>query len=370
MRIAIVINTSWNIFNFRMGLIKALQKEGHEVVAIAPKDDYSKQLEEAGCVYEELPMDNKGANPLNDLRLFFRFWRIYRRVQPDVVLQYTVKPNVYGTFAAKVVGIPSLNNVSGLGTLFIRRNLVSKVGLALYKWAFRYPETVFFQNNDDKELFVRTKLVRRELTGLLPGSGVDLDRFQPVKSEENNIFTFLLVARLLQDKGVREYAEAAKQLKNKGLEVRFQLCGFFDEAAGLGISKDEVQAWVDEGSVEYLGGTDNVENVMAGVDVVVLPSYREGTPKTLLEAAAMAKPLVTTNVPGCREVVVEGVNGFLCRAKDANHLADRMLEILSLPKDELQAMGRESRQLAEEKFDQKLVIKKYLEKITNVGVRA
>ena len=180
MRVAIVINTSWNIWNFRASLVRALQAAGHEVLAIAPPDDYSARLEtELGCRFVPILMENKGTNPVKDAALTRRFYQIYRREKPDVVLHYTIKPNIYGSIAARLAGIPSINNVSGLGTVFIIKNFVSKVALGLYRFAFRFPHKVFFQNGDDRQLFLDNGLVRPEITDLLPGSGVDTSRFRP-----------------------------------------------------------------------------------------------------------------------------------------------------------------------------------------------
>ena len=365
MRIAIVINTSWNIFNFRMSLVRALQAEGHEVLAIAPPDDYSARLEAAGCRFIPLPMANKGTRPDQDFGLMRRLATIYRRERPDAVLHYTIKPNIYGTLAAQLAGVPSINNVSGLGTAFINRNFVSRIVLALYRLAFRFPATVFFQNPDDRDLFLQYKLLKPEIAGLLPGSGVDTQRFQPPPAgPPNPRFTFLMIARVLYEKGIAEYFEAARALKAEyGEKVRCLLLGGLDEQGGIGVPRATFEEWLREGTVEWLGTSDDVAAVIRPVDCVVLPSYREGTPKTLLEAAAMGKPIVTTDVPGCREVVIEGENGFLCPARDGAALAAAMRRVAALPAAERQRMGAASRLLAVTRFDQQVVIDAYLNAI-------
>ena len=366
LRVAIVINTSWNIWNFRRGLVQALRAAGHEVLAIAPPDDYSARLEsELGCRYVPILMENKGTNPLKDAQLTRRFLVIYRRERPDVVLHFTIKPNIYGTLAARLAGVPSINNVSGLGTVFLIENIVSKVARGLYRLAFRFPHKVFFQNNDDRELFIRYGLIRPARTGLVPGSGVDLARFRPqagVGRAPGAPFTFLMVARVLYEKGIVEYFEAAKQVRAAlpAGAVRFQLLGGLDEAGGVGVPRATFQQWLAEGQVEHLGTSDDVAAHLHRADCVVLPSYREGTPKTLLEAAACGKPLVTTDVPGCRETVQNGRNGYLCRARDAPDLADKLLLVAQLPPARLVVLGQASRELAEEKFDEKLVLQQYL----------
>jgi glycosyltransferase involved in cell wall biosynthesis len=368
LRVALVINTSWNIWNFRASLVRALQAAGHEVLAIAPPDDYSARLEtELGCRFVPIHMENKGTNPVKDALLTRRFYQIYQREKPDVVLHYTIKPNIYGSIAAKLAGIPSINNVSGLGTVFIIRNFVSRVALRLYRFAFRFPHKVFFQNDDDRQLFLQHHLVRPEITGLLPGSGVDTMKFRPASSfTRQQPFVFLMVARVLYEKGIVEYFEAAKIVRAAVPGTRVQLLGGLDEAGGVGVPRATFEEWLKSGDIEYLGRSDDVASHLHQADCVVLPSYREGTPKTLLEAAAVGKPLVTTDVPGCRETVVDGHNGYLCQVRSGADLAAKMLQVLALPTPELERMAQASRQLAETKFDERLVLGQYLQAISEL----
>jgi glycosyltransferase involved in cell wall biosynthesis len=371
MRVAIVINTSWNIWNFRGSLIRALQAAGHEVLAIAPPDAYSERLEtELGCRFVPIRMENKGTNPAQDALLTRRFYSLYRREKPDVVLQYTIKPNIYGTLAAKLAGIPSVNNVSGLGTVFIVKNFVSTVALSLYRFAFRFPKRVFFQNGDDRQLFLDHGLVRAGITDLLPGSGIDTNKFRPAAEfRRQQPFTFLMIARVLYEKGVEEYFEAARLVREAVPGTRVQLLGGIDESGNIGVKRAVFDAWLQAGNVEYLGTSDNVAEHIQRADCIVLPSYREGTPKTLLEAAAMGKPIVTTDVPGCRETVVDGQNGLLCAVRNAPDLAAKMLQVLRLDDGALEAMGRAGRRLAEQKFDEQIVLDKYLRVVEEVGLR-
>ncbi len=366
MKIAIVLNTSWNIYNFRLGLVKALLAEGHEVVAIAPRDEYTVKLVALGCSYAEVKMDSRGANPLKDLALTFELFKIYKRLQPDVILQYTIKPNIYGTFAASALRIPVINNVCGLGTAFLNRNLVSRFAIAMYKLAFRFPKLVFFQNEDDKDFFLKSKIIKNTKTDVLPGSGINIDEFVPGNRYQDKPFTFLLISRLIHDKGILEYIDAIKMLKSKGVEARFQLLGQLDTKHSRGIAKNLVDEWIDKGVVEYLGSTDDVKPYINNSDCVVLPSYREGTPRSLLEAASSGKPLVATNVAGCNNIVDDQVNGFLCKAKNAADLASKMEQMLALDKDALDKMGKASRTIARENFDEKIVIDKYISSISKV----
>lgn len=360
MRIAIVLNTSWNIYNFRMNFVQSLLTHGHEVHTIAPVDDYSPRLVEAGCQHHQVKMDSRGANPLKDAALIFELYNIYRKVKPDIILHYTIKPNVYGTLAASLLGIPVINNVCGLGTVFLKDNLVSAVALMLYKLSFRFAKKVFFQNPDDLKLFLDKKLVPKDAVDLLPGSGIDLEKFKPMNFTRNEKFTFLLISRLITDKGVLEYIEAIKKLKNEGINARFQVLGAMDPEHKRGIQVSLIQEWIDSGTIEYLGTTDNVRDYIEKADCVVLPSYREGTPRTLLEAASSCKPIITTDVPGCNHVVIDNYNGLLCRLKDADDLAEKMKKMSLLQDDTLRQFGLNGRLKIETEYDESLVINKYL----------
>ncbi len=366
-KVAIVINTSWNIFNFRLNLVKALQAKGMQVYAIAPTDGYSDKLKEAGCIFIPLNMHSSGSNPFHEIGIVSGLYQVYRTIKPDVVLHYTIKPNVYGTIAARALGIPCINNVSGLGTAFLNNTMVAKVARKLYGIAFRYPQKVFFQNPDDQQLFLKFKLVRPGITEVIPGSGIDTSRFQPNGQHISTPFTFLVISRLLYDKGIAEYIEAIKILKNKGINARFQLLGASDPGHRRGIPMSEINQWIKDKTVEYLGTTDNVQPFIHKADCVVLPSYREGTPRTLLEAASSGKPIVTTNVPGCNNVVQHGVNGFLCKAKDPADLAGKMEKMYQLDHESLLELGRNSRHIAVTNFDEKVVIDRYLVAIEEIA---
>ena len=346
------------------GCIRALLEAGHEVTVAAPPDDASTKLEALGCSFVPLSMDNKGTSITRDLDLTRRYVGLMRSVAPDVYLGYTIKPNVYGSLAAHYRGIPAINNVSGLGTAFIRNGWLTQVAKRLYRVAFSRSHTVFFQNDDDRQLFIAQRLVAEGKTGLLPGSGIDLTRFAPAPIRaETAAPVFLLIARLLFDKGVGEFVEAARMLKQVGSPARFQLLGFLDAQNRTAVPRALVEQWVSEGVIEYLGPQDDVRPFIAAADCVVLPSYREGTPRTLLEAAAMGKPLVATHVPGCREVVEDGVNGLLCEAADAGDLADKMRQLIAMSPAARQQMGAQGRAKVERQFDEAIVIGRYIEAI-------
>jgi glycosyltransferase involved in cell wall biosynthesis len=312
-------------------------------------------------------MDNQGTHPANDFLLLWRYFWLLNTEKPDLCLFYTVKPNVYGSLASSLCSIPFINNVTGLGAVFIQEGWLKWFVSELYKLAFRNSNRVFFQNKDDLGLFLLNKLVKVEWTDVLPGSGINLHRFTPSYDADrkslSSPFRFLLIARMLKDKGVVEFVEAAQLLKKAGVKAEFCLLGFLDVQNPAAISSGQMKEWADQGFVKYLGVSDDVREHIASADCIVLPSYREGTPRTLLEAAAMGKPIITTNVVGCKEVVDHGVNGFLCEVKNAQDLALKMKEMLLLSEDQRTSMGKNGRLKMENEFDEQIVIQKYLQAI-------
>ena len=366
------INTSWNIVNFRAGLVQAMAAHGFEVAAASPNDAHTARLGEIGCRHIPLAIDNKGTNPLKDAVLFLRYIDLMRREKPGVYLSWTIKPNIYGSLAAHILRIPVICNVSGLGTTFLHDGWLTRFVKLLYRVALSRSAVVFFQNREDLDLFVESRLVRPQQVHLLPGSGIDLDRFAPAPiapREADNGPVFILVARLLWDKGIREYVEAARSIKARMPQVRFRLLGFLDVENRTAVPRQTVENWEQEGIIEYLGQTSDVRPHLADADCVVLPSYREGTPRSLLEAAAMARPLIATDVPGCRDVVDDGVNGWLCRAKDINDLANKMLRFAESSTAQRLEMGRQSRLKAERQFNERIVVDAYLAAIEQILAR-
>ena len=368
-KIIICLNTAWNLLNFRSGLIRALVAAGYEVVAVAPYDDYAPRLEALGCRFVALPMDNRGTHPGRDLLLSWRFWQLFRRERPDVYLGYTAKPNIYGAVAAHLLDVKVINNIAGLGSVFIEGGVLAQLLRFMYRVALKRSHCVFFQNHEDLQQFVVANMVRPDQAVLIPGSGVDLDYFSDAAVSNPGTskagFRFLLVGRMLKDKGVVEFVEAARQLRKSHPTAEFCLLGFLDAQNPTALTRDQVQAWVAQGSVNYLGVSDDVRSQLAAADCIVLPSYREGLPRTLLEAAAMGKPIVATDVPGCRSVVVDGENGFLCRPKDAQDLAANMAKMLALPKATRHQMGRAGRLKMEREFGEQVVIGHYLSAIAD-----
>jgi len=363
--IAISANTSWYLFNFRKNTILSLIGQGYKVIAIAPKDEYSNKLSELGCQFIHIDIDQGGTNPVRDLKTLFDFQLIYRKYSIDVVLNFTPKNNIYSTFAASLNGTKSINNIAGLGILFINESITSKIARFLYKISQSKASKLFFQNEDDRKLFLNKKITTTVETDRLPGSGVDLSRFIVSPTSNDGTVRFLLIARMLYDKGIGQYVEAARVLKAKhGHNVELCLLGFLDVNNPSAVSKQDMQSWVDEGIVNYLGTSDNVEQEIAKVDCMVLPSYyREGVPKSLLEAGAMGKPIVTTDNVGCRETVDDGINGFLCEPRSSASLIEKLELIMNMTHVERLAMGEKSRIKIESEFDERIVINKYLDAI-------
>lgn len=351
-------NTSWYLYNFRASTIRQLLHEGFRVVCISPEDPYSQKLvDELNCEWVPLVMDNKGKNPFRDAGLVYQFWRYYRQLKPSVALHFTVKNNVYGTWAARAAGVPAINNISGLGTAFIHKGLAPVIVRLLYKTSQRYAHQVFCQNEEDFAQLVDSKLVAGDRLELLPGSGVALDRFNPsLKRQHPGPFRFLYAGRMLADKGLNELVAAVRSLNAGGIVCHLWLGGFSGVENVSSISRDQLSQWGQEPGIEWLGASDTMETVYANVDCVVLPSYREGMPRSLLEAGAMGLPVVTTDVPGCRSIVRHGFNGLLCDSRSIDSLRQAMLAMLAMTDEERSRMGENGRELVAAKFSDALVV--------------
>lgn len=363
-RLALSVNSAWNIANFRSGLIRALQEDGWEVVAIAPADEHVRRVEALGCRFVPLPMDASGTSPRRDLELYRRFRAILAAERPTAFLGYTIKPNVWGSLAAQRLGIPVINNIAGLGTAFIRRSWLTVVARTLYRRALRRSHRVLFQNDDDLRYFVSTGLVKASQAARVPGSGIDLERFAPrplPPAGPQHPVRFLFIGRVLRDKGVLEFVEAARRVHAAGVAAEFALLGPLEALNRTALSRADVERWVAEGVVQYLGVEDDVRSRIESAHCVVLPSYREGVPRTLLEAASMGRPLISTDAPGCRDVVDDGVNGYRVAVADAADLAQKCMRFAALPHDERLRMAMASRHKAEREFDERLVVRKYLD---------
>lgn len=345
-----------SILKFRGPLLKAMVASGWEVHIAAPDPDSMPGLREAlasmGVALHDIPLSRTGTNPVADIRLMLALRVLIRELLPAVVLPYTIKPVIYGSIAAWMAGVPRrFALVTGLGYAFTgnRQGIVKRVVSGLYRFALGRTHKMFFQNRDDEQLFRELGIALARIPSVVVnGSGVDLTAF-PVASLPGSPIVFLLIGRLLGDKGVREYAEAARKVKALHPDARFHAVGWIDSNPDA-IAQSELDAWVADGTLEFLGKLDDVRPAIAASTVYVLPSYREGTPRTVLEAMAMGRAIITTDAPGCRETVVDGDNGFLVPVKSVDALEQAMLRFIRDPELAVR-MGVRSRQIAEEKYD-------------------
>jgi glycosyltransferase involved in cell wall biosynthesis len=357
--VVISANSLWNIANFRAGLIRELVARGLHVVVAAPAQAGARLP--AGSEGWPIEMNRSGLNPQADMSLVVRYFRLLRELRPSAYLSFTIKPNIYGALAARIAGIPAIPNVSGLGTAFISGGILGRFVEVLYRLAFARCDVVFFQNPDDRDLFVERRIVTIRQTRLLPGSGIDLAQFTPAQPLSEGPATFLFIGRLLADKGIREFVDAAQLTKARYPGTRFQVLGGLDPGNRTAIRKDELDRWIADGSIEHLGPTDDVRPHIATASAIVLPSYREGLPRSLLEGGAMARPLIATDVPGCREIVKDGVTGLLCQVRSASSLAGAMARFAEMGVDQRQSLGDAARAKVEAEYDERVVIDAYLE---------
>ncbi len=364
-KIVLFANTDWYLYNFRRSLAQALQAQGYEPLLISPPGPYGEKLRALGLRWEPVPMDRRSLNPLREAKLLAWLVLLFRRERPALVHGFTIKCAVYGSLAARVARVPArVNAVAGMGYVFTSNDSKARVLRPLVRMLLRAAldggnARLVLQNPDDVALFEAARLVDRQYVRLIPGSGVDCSRFlaREAAAAKDRPLRVLLAARLLWDKGVAEYIAAARQLLGEGRPLHFLLAGDPDPGNPAAVPEEVVRGWVDEGVVEWLGHVDDMPALFASVDVVVLPSYREGLPKGLIEAGACAVPLVTTDVPGCREVVTNGVDGLLVPVRDKAALAGAIARLQDDP--ELAArLGQAARQKALAEFDEKIVIER------------
>ena len=361
-KIVLVSNTSWSLYNFRLKLISWLLEKGVKVYCIANTDDHSVKLVNLGVTYIKSNLDPKGINPFKDLEYQLFLLKEYQKIHPDFIFHYTAKPNIYGSFAANKLGIKSVAFVSGTGYPFLKKNVINYIVKKLYKTAGKNCTEMWFINKEDISLFIDEKLVDAVKTKLLPGEGVDVDFFsrtEPYPDNKGN-FTFLLSSRLIWDKGIGVYVNAAKIIRKKYSSVNFQLLGYTDNLGASSVKLKLIDDWVNQGIIEYLGGTSNVKQYLMKVNCFVMPSYyKEGIPKSLLEACSLEIPVITTDNIGCREVVTNGYNGLLSEPKNAASLADSMEHIMKTDYKSLKAMGENGRKKVIAEFNEDIILGVY-----------
>lgn len=356
MKLILFANTDWYLYNFRCSLALALIDAGHEVLLLSPDGPYGDKLRRMGLRWESVSMDRRSLNPWREAAFLIDLYRLFRRERPDLVHGFTLKCAVYGSIAARLAGVRGrVNAVTGMGYVFTNEGIKARLLRPLVKGLMKlaldgHNARLVLQNPDDRALFIQAQLVHPDRIHLIPGSGVDCSRFRPATSTPEGSLKVLLPARLLWDKGLAEFVAAARELKGEGRDIRFQLAGEPDPGNPASVPEATVGGWVDEGVIERLGHVDNMPALFNSVHVVALPSYREGLPKGLIEAGACACALVTTDVPGCRDVVSDGVDGLLVTVRDPRSLARAIARLADDPA--LRArLGQAARAKALEQFN-------------------
>lgn len=366
MKIIFFSNTSWYLFNFRLSFLKKLQKEGHEISLVAPEDPFSCKLQESGFKFIPIKLNRSAMNPIGELRVLYSLYRIYREEKPDLVHHYTVKCVLYGSIVGSLHHVKAIvNSITGLGHVFLSNSLSMRVVrfflIQLYRFFANKKNIAFlFQNSEDQKLFAQLGIVSEKKSYLVRGSGVDTKKFQPTENLQNNKITLLFASRLLKEKGLLELMEALRILKNQNISFEFLVAGFLDKGNPSFISEDELNSWVKEGLISYLGALEQIEQELARADIVVLPSWREGLPKILIEAGAAGKAIVATDVPGCRDVVEDKISGLLVPLKNPIALATAMNQLISDSKLR-ERLGMAARKKVLEEFDQELVHEKTIQ---------
>lgn len=364
-KIAVIENGLLSTYTMREGLMQRLLKEGYDVTILTHTNSFVSQVEKTGLKVINIGSGN--LNPIKVSKYIFHLYSALKQLKPDVCLTFSIRPAIWGNFITRFLQIPTITNITGVGPLFTSKNLAYRVARSIYKDALKKTKKVFFQNFDDMHLFIKNKFVRKEIAERIPGSGVDFHKFSPQISKEKDpeIFIFLFIGRLIKDKGIFEFVEAARIINKKYPSVLFNVIGPFwhQNLKSNTISKLELRIWIEEGIIDYEGEKKDVRKYIAKADCIVLPSYREGTSNILLEAASMEKPAITSDVTGCREIVEDNITGFLCKVRDGKDLADKMEKMLLLSSEERSAMGQKARQKIIKEYDKEIVLCAYLKAI-------
>ena len=361
-------NTAWSMYNFRLEVLQFFSRR-YNVVVLAPEDAWGKKLLEKGITYVPIIIDNKGTSPLKDLQLLWQLYRLYKKYSPYLVFHYTIKPNIYGSLAAALCRIKSIAVVTGAGSVFFKDTLLTKGIKCMFRFSFRYSKEVWFLNREDQALFISSRLVNPLKSVLLPSEGINTLDFRPPEfhtRETDGRFRFLYLGRILWDKGIGEYVEAAGKIKKNNRDVVFQILGFLDQRNPSAIPPEMVREWREQGIIEYLGTSDDVRETILHSDCIVLPSfYREGVPRSLLEAASLAKPIIASDVVGCRDVVDDPLTGYLCKPRSASDLQEKMERMLHTSQDERIRMGKSGRAKVKSQFAIGIILKQYQKSLAN-----
>lgn len=352
---------------FRLAVAKTLIANGYNVYVMspAPYEYYVNKIVEIGAAHIPYKMEGK-FSPLGDLKLLYKFYSTYKKIGPDYIIHYTIKPNIYGSLAAKLNSIPSLSLVPGTGSVFQQKNIVSKIVIGLYKFAFHYPKKVWVLNKDDYDAFLRNRIIDKQRIAILPGEGIDISYFKSLtKYKRHSPFIFLYMGRMLREKGVENIAKASHLLRERGvLNFEIRLLGLVDGLSKDVISMDEIRKWEKDNLVSFLGSVSDVRQHIESADCILLPSfYGEGVPRSQMEACAMERVVLTSNNVGCRDIIENMYNGIICRSRSVEDLANKMEYVMSLPEEELINMGLNGRKKVEAYFREEVIIQHYLEEI-------
>ena len=364
-KIAVIENGLISTYTMREGLMMRLLAEECDIYILTHANSYKSQVEKTGLKVIDIGSGN--VNPLKVTSYIYNLYKALKKIKPDVCLTFSIRPAIWGNIITRRLHIPTITNITGTGPLFESQSMAYRIARILYQTALRKTRKVFFQNNDDMNLFVKKKFVKSSVAERIPGSGVDYNKFSPagIRTRENGSFTFLFIGRLIKDKGIFEYINAARITRKKYPHANFNIIGPFwtQNLKNNTITQTQLHNWIDEGVIDYLGEKKDVRKYIGEADCVVLPSYREGTSNTLLEAASMEKPAIATNTTGCREIVEDKITGLLCNVKDETDLADKMQKMISLSEQERKQMGQRARQKIIKEYDKQIVIAAYLKAI-------
>jgi galacturonosyltransferase len=367
MKILILANYSMGLHNFRLELIEELISQGHKVFFSLPEssdDGYVKCIANTGACHIQTQVNRRSINPLSDLILVRSYKRIIKETDPDVILTYTIKPNIYGTYAASRLKKPVIMNVTGIGSALTNPRL-RQIVLRMYKYACSKAVKIFFQNKENLNFFIGGSVVKSSKTALLPGSGVNTAKFSPQDKQKNDgVIRFLFIGRLMKEKGVSEYLDAARAITEMYKNIEFQLLGPFEEEE----YRTQISA-VDEKRIKYLGVSRDVRKEIRETDCIVNPSYHEGMSNVLLEAASMAKPVIASDIPGCREIIEHGRNGFLFKPGSSVSLQEKIIQFIELKEHEKIQMGNESRRKVEKEFDRNIIVEEYVKEIEKLRTK-
>ncbi|MFP7492496.1 glycosyltransferase family 4 protein [Terribacillus saccharophilus] len=361
-KILILSNHFITIYNFRKELINELINKGHKVYISLPSSEQNDYFTKIGCEIIETKVDRRGLNPLKDLSLIVRYIKIMKEIKPDVVFSYTIKPNIYGSIASRITGNKQINNVTGTGATFVNKGLISSIAKALYRMTFVNTYKVFFQNSGDKDFFVKNNMVRNNYS-VIPGSGVNLQEFKIEEMDETNGITFIYIGRIMKIKGIEEFLECAKQIKQKYPKVKFLVAGFVEEEKYEEILKD----YTSKGYIEYIGFQKDIRRWIKSSTCTILPSHAgEGVPNVLLETSACARICIASDINGSQDVVEHTKTGFLFEAGNVTQLKTQVEKVIQLNLKERRDMGLAGRKRIEENYDRNFVIDRYVKEVDSL----